>query len=103
MTMMPAQLIATDETEAIRLTLDGFRQHRMTAPETRSTLAHLFERDIDPDLAPKLIGYLDEMLKRVARDDISSEDAASDINEMAHALNAGDQDFETLLELAPAE
>jgi hypothetical protein len=99
MTVIPAQLVADDETKAILLTLEEFRHHDLTLEEAQSDLALLADGHADEALAGKLADYLDGMLHRVASDEISSDTAARDIQCVITAVTSHDPDAALLEEL----
>ncbi len=100
MTMMPAQLVAADETKAILLTLEEFRRHDLTLHEARSDLALLVDGHANEDLARELLAYLEVMLRRVQSNEIVGEAAAQDIRRVVEAVVSGKADAARLTEPA---
>lgn len=92
MTVIPAQLVAADETKAILLTLEEFKHHDLTLAEAQFDLALLADGHADEALAGKLADYLDGMLHRVASNEISSDTAARDIQCVITAVTSDDPD-----------
>lgn len=99
MTVMPAQLVSAEDDKDILLTLEEFKRHDRTQEEAKSELRLLFDGHPDASLARALVNYLDEMLSRVACDEISVDTAAADIHQMITAVLSNDPSAECLAQL----
>ena len=99
MSVMPAQLVAARDDQAILHTLEEFKRHELTQAEAQADLRLLFDGHPNPSPTGALVKYLDGMLSRVACDEISNETAAADIHEMITAVIANDPSAECLAQL----
>jgi hypothetical protein len=85
--------------KAILLTLDEYKRHELTEEQARSDLRVRFDGRSDDALSRALVKYLDDILSRVACDEISNDTAAADINQMIAAVTANDPSAEWLAQL----
>jgi len=103
MTAIPAALNAGSDDQAILLTLERFRAHELTAPETEKDLLLLFDAEVDREREPQLTKYVADVAQKVGSGELDASDAASDIREMMNYWLKQSGDLEHLLVLGDDE